>query len=132
MHLYRDRGPQFYRAKVKARAAPMRLIKDPLAEMETAAPVPVAAAPAVLAVPLDLLEVAALGEEAALLGLEAGVEAGGEGVGIGADEAPLISCWIVELKVPLIPDRVNLAEKASSGDAGGPGFWSEAEVIRTK
>jgi len=93
-----------------------------LAEIETAAPVLLA--PFALAVLLVLLEAALEGLEDALLGA-AELEAGGEGVGIGAEEAPLISCWIVELKVPVIPDKVNFAEKASSKAPAALGSWND-------
>jgi hypothetical protein len=47
-----------------------------------------------------------------VIGLEvAAVAAAEEAVNV-----PLISCWTVELKVPVIPVRVNLAENASAGN----------------
>jgi hypothetical protein len=71
-------------------------VNESLTEIAIAAPVPVFAAPAVLAVPLDALEEFFVAEPegvetgAALLEEVPAEEAGGEGVGMGAEEAPLI------------------------------------------
>jgi len=94
-------------------------MKEPFAEIEIAAPV--LAAAAALSVPLDLAAELA-GVEDAPVGLEA-EDGGRDGVGMGAEEAPLISCWMDELKVPVMPDKVNLAEKASALNPGVEGFW---------
>lgn len=51
---------------------------------------------------------------------------------MGAVDWPLISAWMVELKVPVMPAIVNLAEKASAGNWELVASFRAIDVKRTK
>jgi len=51
---------------------------------------------------------------------------------MGAVEAPSIRDWTSGGKVPVMPERVNLAEKARAGIAGAAGSLREMDSKRMK